>query len=106
MASIVFFDQPNCITQVIAGADTNWHQITVPSAVPQNNAPNVTAAMVATGAAGAAGTVLVDFNHTVGSPPTVGFPILSGQTDVFSRKQNYWYKFGVATDSLYILWSW
>ena len=103
MASLVFFDQPNCITQVLSPGDTAWHQITVPTAVIQNNAPNVTAAFCALGASGAAGTVLVDFDHA--TAPSVGFPVLSGTTIVIARKNNYWYKTLTSGDSLYILWS-
>lgn len=105
MAELVFGHSPNRLTQVVAGADTNWHQLTIPSAIPlPSGVVNVTVAMVAVGAAGAAGTVLVDFDKA--STPTVGFPILSGQTDVFGYNTNVWYKFGTATDSLYLLWAW
>lgn len=105
MANLVFNDAPNSITQALTPGDTDWHEIAVPDTVPLPRRVNVMAAMVATGADGAAGVTLVDFNFPAGISPTVGFPILSGTTCVFSAKNTYWYKLGVSTDTLWILWS-
>lgn len=104
-ASLVFPHLPNAVTQVIDGADTNWHQITPPAHVVPNPSVGIVVTMVGTNQAKtgpSATNILVDFNTP--SAPTVGFPILSGATLVFSGKNTYWYKFTTATDSLYLIW--
>ena len=103
MANLTFQHAPNRRTVSVAGADTGWHQLTLPTELNDeiSGKVNVTVAIVATGAAGAAGTVWVDFDKAIS--PTVGFPILSGQTDVFGVNTNIWYKFGTATDTLWFI---
>lgn len=106
MAELVFAHAPNRVTQVIAGADTSWHKVTIPSDIPlPSGVVNVTVAMVTVAAGGtAAGSlVLVDFDKA--SSPTVGFPILGGQTLVFGYNNSIWYKLAAASDSLYLLYA-
>lgn len=105
MAELVFSHAPNRITQVIVGADTAWHKVTIPADIPlPSGVVNVTVAIVTVSAALAAGSsVLVDFDKAVA--PTVGFPILGGQTDVFGVNVNIWYKLTSASDSLYLIYA-
>lgn len=106
MATLVFSNAPNRVTQVIAGADTGWHKVTIPSSIPlpSGNA-NITVAIVTVSNAGnSAGSLcFVDFDKA--SSPTVGFPILGGQTLVFGYNNAIWYKLASSSDSIYLLYA-
>lgn len=106
MAELVFPHSPNRVTQVIAGADTSWHKVTIPTDIPlPSGVVNITVAMVTVNAAGAApgSLCLVDFDKA--TSPAVGFPILGGQTLVFGYNNSIWYKLSVATDQLYLIYA-
>lgn len=106
MAELVFPHAPNRVTQKITGADTSWHQVSIPSDVPlPSGNVNVTVAMVTVANAGnAAGSLcLVDFDQA--TTPSTGFPILGGQTLVFGKNANIWYKLSSASDFLYLIYA-
>lgn len=106
MSVLVFSHAPNRKTQKITGADTNWHQVTIPADVPVASGDvNITVAMCTVANAGnAAGSLcLVAFDQATATED--GFPILGGQTLVFGKNVNIWYKLSSSSDFLYLIYA-
>lgn len=106
MSAITWPHQPNKITQQVANGNTNWTKVTVPSGVPSpSGLANVSVAMRSVNAAGtAAGSLFyVDFDKSTN--PTVGWPVVGGEADVFTFNNDLYIKNTVAGDLIYLVWS-
>lgn len=110
MSLLHFERRPNKVVQSYSAADTNWHQVTLPSSVP-TNPEGMLIAMKSLNAAGTGdgSLFLVNFGQDT-NPPTAathGFPISgSGQTLAIDPSWQLWIKLTASSDTVQILWLW
>lgn len=103
MSALMFTHKPNKIpSNPGAPADTNFHDLTIPSGVILG--AGVEVAINCTTATGTAAGSTMFISDTAATDASTWFPILPGQTLVLSAVGTLSYKCTVGTDVPYFLW--